>query len=225
MSKFNKYFFILILNYLKVIDNNKEINIYILLYYLYKRYFIDIKISHINKKIEIIKKEVEMNEAKNKNVHDILNYSLKILDAKNKEDIKKIANELSSINITEPKFVNCFDNSNEYYKDLLNELFYKIQKLEKCPSIHHLYEIKNYWCSIIKILSILIHQNDIENYIIKIIFYFIVKLFDKDLKFIQEKEFLSNNLYVILDLIFKVKKEIFLYPEISYLLNDNQDIH
>ena len=77
MSKFNKYVFILILNYLKVTDNNKEINIYILLYYLYKRYFTDIKISHINKKIEIIEKEVEMNEVKNKNVHDILNYSLK----------------------------------------------------------------------------------------------------------------------------------------------------
>ena len=225
MSKLHKYFCILILNYLKAIDNNNEINNYILLYYLYKRYFNDIIISQIDKKIEIIEKEVEMNEVKNKNVHDILIYSLKILDAKNKEDIKKIANELILINNTEPKMVNFFDNSNEYYKDLLNELFYKIKKLEKCPEINYSYEIKNYWCSIIKIISIIIQQNDIENIIVKIIFYFIVKLMDDNLKLLQEKEFLSNNLYVILDLIFKDKRVLFLYPEISYLLNDNQDIY
>ena len=205
MDKLKQYFFILILNYLKIIDNNEEINYYILLFYLNKNFFNDIKITHID---GIIKNIESMNEivVENKNALNILKYSQKILDANKIEDIKKLKNELSSYNITNPKVTKCFDNTNDYYEDLLNELFYKIKKLENIPNIISYIDLKNYWCSIIKLLSILIQPNNLENSFVKIIFYFIVKLIDKDLDFIEDYEFLSNNLYTILDVIFKDKK-------------------
>jgi hypothetical protein len=46
-----------------------------------------------------------------------------------------------------------------------------------------------------------------------------------DLDFLVAKEFLSNNLYTLLDVIFKEKSELLLYPEIPYLINNNQDIY
>jgi hypothetical protein len=224
MEKLKKYFFILILNYLKIIGNKEEINYYILLYYLNKNYFNDIEITHID---EIINNIVNVDEivVENKNILNIIKYSHKILDINEIEDIKKIVNELICINTTKPKITNCFDNTNEYYKDLLNELFYKIKKLENIPHILFRNDIRNYWCSIIKLFSILIQPNHLENSIVKITFYFIVKLIDNDLDFLEKKDFLSNNLYAILDVIFKDKRLFLLYPEISYLLNDNQEIY
>jgi len=162
---------------------------------------------------------------KNTDILDLLKYSQKILEVNKIEDIKKISNELSSIKTAKPKVINCFDNTNEYYKDLLNELFYKIKKLEKIPQIIFNINRKNYWLSIIKLLSILLKPNHLEDSFVKMIFYFITKIFDKDLDFLEEKDFLSNNLYAMLDVIFQDEKQLLLFPEISYLLNDNKDIY
>ena len=224
MNKLKQYFFILILNYLKVVDNDEKINYYILLYYLNKNYFNEIEIVHIDKIIKNIERMDEI-VVENKNALNILKYSLKILNTKETEDIKKITNELISFESTKPKVTDCFDDTNKYYEDLLNELLYKIKKLEKIPKINSRTEIKNYWCSIIELLSILIQPKDLENNIVKIIFYFIIKLIDVDLDFLVTREFLSNNLYTLLDVIFKEKSEFLLYPEIPYLINNNQDIY
>jgi hypothetical protein len=170
--------FILILNYLKIISNDEKINYYILLFYLNKKYFTEIGIAHMD---EIIKNIESVNEivVKNKNVLNILKYSLIILNVKELEGIKKITNELIYFEPTKPKVTDCFDDTNKYYEDLLNELLYKIKKLEKIPKINSRTEIKNYWCSIIELLYILIQPKDLENNIIKINFYFIVKLIQK----------------------------------------------
>jgi hypothetical protein len=178
MNKLKQYFFILILNYLKVVDNDEKINYYILLYYLNKNYFNEIEIVHIDKIIKNIERMDEI-VVGNKNALNILKYSLKILNTKETEDIKKITNELISFESTKPKVTDCFDDTNKYYEDLLNELLYKIKKLEKIPKINSRTEIKNYWCSIIELLYILIQPKDLENNIIKINFYFIVKLIQK----------------------------------------------
>ena len=224
MDTIKQYFFILILNYLKEIDSNEHINYYILLYYLNQNYFSHIEIDLTNR---IIKQIENMDEigVKNTDVLDLLKYSQKILEVNKIEDIKKISNELSSIKTAKPKVINCFDNTNEYYKDLLNELFYKIKKLEKIPQIIFNINRKNYWLSIIKLLSILLRPNHLEDSFVKMIFYFITKIFDKDLDFLEEKDFLSNNLYAMLDVIFQDEKQFLLFPEISYLLNDNLDIY
>ena len=224
MKKLKQYFFILILNYLKIIDNDERVNYYILLFYLNKNYFSEIEIAHIDKAFKNIENVDEL-VVENKNVLYILKYSLIILNAKEIEDIKKITNELISFESTKPKVTDCFDDTNIYYEDLLNEFLYKVKNLEKIPKINSRTEIKNYWCSIIELLSILIQPKDLENNIVKIIFYFIVKLIDVDLDFLVKKDFLSNNLYTLLDVIFKDKSELLLYPEISYLLNNNQDIY
>ena len=99
MNKFRQYFFILILNYLKIIDNSEKMNYYILLYYLNKNYFNELEINHID---EIIKNIERVNEVvvENKDALNILKYSLIILNTKKLEDIKNKANEWIS---SEPK--------------------------------------------------------------------------------------------------------------------------
>ena len=213
--------------YLKIIDKKQDtINLYILLYYLNKNnYFNNNEKYKIKEIIESIEKEVKNNKVENNDVLNIINYSLKILNANSFEDIKKISDNLESKNIYKPKIIDCFENSDKYYRDLLNELFFKIKNLKKVPTIFNYKDKKNYWWCIIKLIEILIGQNDINNSIIKIIFYFIIKLLDEKLDFLIEKDFISNNLYTLLDEIFSKKKIILLYPEIACLLNDNKLVY
>ena len=221
------YFFILINKYLKMYDKNQDFqNLYTLLYYLSKiPYFTDNNTYKIKEIIENIEEEVNNDKIKNDNISNIINYSLRVLSANSFEDIKNISDNINSEDIYNPKIIDFFDDSEKYYKDLLNELFFKIKNLKEKPTIFLHNQKKNYWLCIIKLIEILINQNNIDNSIMKIIFYFIVKLLDERLDFLIEEDFISNNLYTLLDEIFSKEKIILLYPEIAYLLNDDEKIY
>ena len=83
---------------------------------------------------------------------------------------------------------------------------------------------RNYWCCIIQLLSLLLDDDNIKNSVIKILFYIIVKLFSKTIDFQLEKDFISRIINLLFG-IFKSKLDIVLYPEISFLLNNNELIN
>jgi len=83
---------------------------------------------------------------------------------------------------------------------------------------------RNYWCCIIQLLSLLLDDDNIKNSVIKILFYIIVKLFSKTIDFQLEKDFISRIINLLFE-IFKSKLDIVLYPEISFLLNNNELIN
>ena len=222
----DKYYYIMIINYLKKFNKNNSVEEKICLYTLLNslkthNYYIkecnEETIKDITK--ELSKKLI------NKDVKNIIKYSLKILTLHSLEDIIKIGKEINNIVYTKQKISNEFNNSEEYYKDILNNLFYNIKNIKELPNIFYKTQEKKYWCCIIKLLDLLLDENIIHDSNIKLIFYFIITLLSDDLGFKIEKEFLSNVINIFICLIFNNKMNILLYPEISFLFNNDKEFY
>ena len=229
----DKYYYILVINYLKKVinkdDNSKIANLYSLINYLKinNNNTKDLSTKIINNYYNI--KNNRVNELTNISVKNILQYSLKSLKINDISDIKVIANEIDNSNKDKsfrnrPIITEKFDKINEYYKDLENELYYIIINKTNYFEINSHFQQRNYWCCIIQLLNLLLDDDNIKNPTIKILFYNIVKLFDKIMDFRIEKDFISN-IINLLFILFKSKLDHFLYPEISYLLNNNEIIY
>ena len=222
----DKYYYIMIINYLKKFNKNNDVEEKICIYSLLN----SLKAHNYYKKKcneEIIKDITKQLSKKliNKDIKNIIKYSLKILTLHSLEDIIKIGKEINNIVYTKPKISNEFNNSEEYYKDISNNLFYNIKNIKELPNIFYKTQEKKYWCCIIKLLELLLDENIIHDSNIKLIFYFIITLLSDDLGFKIEKEFLSNVINNFICLIFNNKMKILLYPEISFLFNNDKEFY
>jgi hypothetical protein len=143
-----------------------------------------------NKNIPIINfndfNNIKKNRIKNINAIYILESAIHLLEQPNYYIFgKKIGEELFDSIPEEPKISDTFDNTNEYYKELKNQLKYylfqyktNINKL--CPIIGH--DIPRIlWLNFTRILLLNLGDEDIQKNHIKIIFYFIVNLFNPEI--------------------------------------------
>ena len=222
-----QYFYILIIKYLKQLFNNIDINnkicIYSLLDYLQINKNKDKSIEEVSK----IFKEITNNNKSltNINVKNILIYSLKLLKSNYVLEIKEIAKEIKESD-KNPEVANIFNDNEKYYEDLQKELYHIIFNINNpLPIISKYPEEKIQWCIIIKILDILLDDDIIKNSYIKILIHNIVQLFKEKLDYLTEKDFILNTFQFLFNVIFYSKRNNLLYPELLFLLTNNQDIY
>ena len=180
-----KYILIKIYKYFEIINPFKKDDLTYQIYNGYALYEIcSYKIpSIINfNKFNIIKK----NRIKNENVINILKSAIQFLDKETTfNNSKEIVNE-ENFKYTDysPKISDIFDNVDEYYKDLENQLEFYLLKLSQ-NDITCTIMSKNIprimWLNFIQILLLNLSEDDIKRNEIKIIFYFIVNLFNPDI--------------------------------------------
>lgn len=222
-----KYYYILLIKFLKEYENtittdDKIINLYSILNYLNINNESKVE-EKILSEFGILKNTATRNLT-NTSVKNILRYSLKILESNYVLDIQNIANAIN-YNAKQPVISNDFFKDKEYYKDLEETFYYYIKNINKPLKIMKYSEEKKCWCIIIKMLNILLDDTIIHNQIIKLILHFIIDLFNDKLDFRIEEDFISNIVNELLNNYLKTKLDIILYPEISFLLNNNKDIY
>ncbi len=219
-----KYCYILFIKFIKQYENNKNydgiINLYSLLNYLKINYSSEEKLSSSFAKI----KNAITKNLTNSSVKNILRYSLKMLESNSLSEIKDISKEIN-YDAKKPVCSSKFINDKEYYEDLEKEFYFILNNIKSPPKILNLAEERNYWCIIIKMLEFLLDDDIIHNSTIKILFQCIVDLSNDNLDFRIEDDFISNIINDLLKNIFENKIDILLYPEISFLLNNNRDIY
>ena len=130
--------------------------------------------------------QIKMNRIKNNEAKSILKLAIQILQNRSDTDFMKTIKEknITNLKLDTPKIVDIFDNTHEYYKDLNNQLkYYLSQYLAKnisCTIIN--FEIQRIlWLNFCKILLLNLSEEDINKKAIKIIFYFIVNLFNPNI--------------------------------------------
>ena len=222
----DKYYYIMVINYLKKFSKHNNVDLKICLYsllnYLKKHNYF----KEIYDESNIMDISNELNKKlMNEKVKNIIQYSLKILTSKTLEDIHKIGKEINDIECTRPKISDKFNNTKEYYEDILNNLYYNIKQIKEIPNIFYRTQEKKYWCCIIKLLDLLLDDDIINDTSVKLIFYFIVTLLNNDLGFLTEKDFISNIFNSFICVIFNNKMNILLYPEISFLFINDQEFY
>ena len=140
-----------------------------------------------------------------------------------KENKKEFITELNKINnfnleFETPKILDIFSDNEKYYEDLLKQLRffltqYKMDNQHKECKVSNSSTSRIFWLNFNKILLLNLSENNIKEDYIKIIFYFIVNLFNPDIS--------SNSLEFREDVIPK----LFNQCPISTELIDNQEIY
>ena len=162
-------------------------------FHLYQGYSLYEILFEVKKKISTVNLEefnrIRDNRIKNKYAKTILELSIKLLKAKSDEELKKILNkENLDFKAEYPKISCNFDNTEEYYRDIYEQLIYYLigykdsTSKKFCQIIYDKF-YKFLWLNFNKILLINLSENDIKDNKIKIIFYFIVNLFSPDLDY------------------------------------------
>ena len=169
-----KLYYSMIINYLKNVNKdqsiNQKINLYTLMSILLNNNkeinkCININEEDVNKMMNIINESPVNNDIKN-----IFSYSLKLLTAKNIDDIDRLRDSIKDIDCQIPSISKEFDNNQKYYKSLLDELFYKIKNMKDLPNIYYYPKAKKNWCLIIEFLDILLNDKDMGNAQLKFLF-------------------------------------------------------
>ena len=114
--------------------------------------------------------------------------SIKLLKAKSNEEFQNIlSKQIINLETESPKISDNFDKTEEYYKDLYEQLNYYLKEYKENPTKKSCKIIYNnfyrvLWLNFNKVLLLNLSQNDIESKHIKVIFYFIVNLFNPDIR-------------------------------------------
>ena len=163
-------------------------------------------------------KRIKNNEAKN-----ILIFSTKFLQEKdNKNFIKKLEKENFKYSDNTSKVLDILDCNENYYKDLYNQLkfYFSIYKDSNNCKLCEIYN-NNYsrvlWLNFTKLLLLNLSENDINQENIKIIFYFIVNLFNPDIDS-SSLEFRVDTISILFSQTI-TSTEILDYPEIYKIID------
>ena len=217
----NKYLELKVYNYFNLMNHYTEEKYSS----LYKGYLLYGILSY-NNDIQTIDfeafKSIQTKRINNKEAKNILILAIKFLSEKNFDNfITKLEKENFDFYPDTSKVLDIFDETDKYYKELYNQLKYNFsqykQKLKLGSEIYKKNNLRVLWLNFIKLLLLNLSETDISVNNIKIIFYFIVNLFNPEidssaLEFredvisklfsqnITSKEILSNELfYQIID--------------------------
>ena len=217
----NKYLELKVYNYFNLINHYTEEKYSS----LYKGYLLYGILSY-NNDIQTIDfeafKSIQTKRINNEEAKNILILVIKFLSEKNFNNfLTKLENENFEFYPDTSKVLDIFDETDKYYKELYNQLKYNFsqykQKLKLGCEIYKKNNLRVLWFNFIKLLLLNLSETDIHENNIKIIFYFIVNLFNPEidssaLEFredvisklfsqnITSKEILSNELfYQIID--------------------------
>lgn len=130
-------------------------------------------------------KLIKDNRINDINAKKILEIAIKLLEAKsNYNFIKNIKDENINYKAEPPKISNNFDDTKNYYQDLYGQLIYYLNQYidnnnKACKIIIKAYS-RVLWLNFCRLLILNLKENDIKTNEIKIIFYFIVNLFNPD---------------------------------------------
>ena len=212
-----------IYEYIKEINPFKDYKSSNINYHLYQGYSLYEIISHNKKDDEIIDikafNKIKTNRIKDINAKSILELSIKLLKAKSNEEFQNIlSKQIINLETESPKISDNFDKTGEYYKDLYEQLNYYLKEYKEnttkkfCKIIlNNFYRVL--WLNFNKVLLLNLSQKGIESSHIKVIFYFIVNLFNPDIDINSSLEFREDTIPM-------------LYSQclIQELLLDNEDI-
>lgn len=132
-------------------------------------------------------RNIQTKRIRNNHVKSILILSTKFLQEKDyKNFLKKLEKENFEFSDNTSKILDIFDDTENYYKELYNQIKYYFS-IYKDPNNCEELEIYNnnysrvLWLNFIKLLLLNLSESDIYKENIKIIFYFIVNLFNPDI--------------------------------------------
>ena len=163
-EKDKKYYYILIIKYLKQFFNNNDINNKTCLYSLLNYLQINNNIKKVSETFSNIKNNNK--PLTNSNVKKILINSLKLLKTNYVLEVKNIAKEMNN-NDKKREVSKIFDDDKKYYEDLQNELYHRIVNISNPLSIIKYPEEKIRWCIIIKLLDLLLDDDIIKHLLLK----------------------------------------------------------
>ena len=172
----------------------------------------DIDISDFN--------NIKTKRIKDNNAKSILELTIKLLKTQTNEEFQKIlSQENINLEANSPKISNNFDSTENYYKDLYDQLNYYLMEYKKNPTNKTCKIIFNdysrvLWLNFNKRLLLNLSQKDIEKPNIKVIFYFIVNLFYPDIDTESSLEFREDTIPILYSQCF-----------FSKLLLDNEEIY
>ena len=189
----DKFFIIKIYKFFEVINPYDAMNEK-LSYSLYQGYSLNGILSYkiignINKINFTQFNDIKVNRINDENAKVILELSIKLLNEKSYNNfIEFLIKQKIDSNDEPPKISKNFDNSKEYYKELHDQLkYYLFQYIKDSKKKILKISLQSFtrvlWLNFIKMLLLHLNQNDIEKNEIKIIFYFIVNLFNPDIDF------------------------------------------
>ena len=140
---------------------------------------------HFNEFRNIQKKRINNKEAKG-----ILELSAKFLKEKDFDKfLERLEKENLELSFYTPKVLDIFDNTDEYYNDLYNQLLSYLSQYKRKEvfltygGIYSKNKPRVLWINFIKLLLLNLSEDDINKDNIKIIFYFIVNLFNPNIDF------------------------------------------
>ena len=172
----------------------------------------DIDISDFN--------NIKTKRIKDNNAKSILELTIKLLKTQTNEEFQKIlSQENINLEANSPKISNNFDSTENYYKDLYDQLNYYLMEYKKNPTSKTCKIIFNdysrvLWLNFNKRLLLNLSQKDIEKPNIKVIFYFIVNLFYPEIDTESSLEFREDTIPILYSQCF-----------FSKLLLDNEEIY
>ena len=181
----NKYLELKIYNYFNIINHYKDEKSSS----LYKGYLLFGILSY-NNDIQTIDfeafKSIQTKSINNEEAKNILILVIKFLSEKNFNNfLTKLENENFEFYPDTSKVLDIFDETDKYYKELYNQLKYNFsqykQKLKLGCEIYKKNNLRVLWFNFIKLLLLNLSETDIHENNIKIIFYFIVNLFNPEI--------------------------------------------
>ena len=183
-----KYLLIKIYKFFEIINPYDKINNTIAynLYQGYSLYGITSCQQILNESFIGLKefKSIKENRINDINARNILELSIKLLEAKSSDNFIKNIKDDKKINnkVEPPKISNNFDDTKNYYKDLYIQLIYylnlyKDDNNKVCQIIIRSYS-RVLWLNFCRLLILNLKEDDIKKNEIKVIFYFIVNMFN-----------------------------------------------
>ena len=163
---------------------------------------------------------IKTKRIKDNNAKSILELTIKLLKTQTNEEFQKIlSQENINLEANSPKISNNFDSTENYYKDLYDQLNYYLMEYKKNPTSKTCKIIFNdysrvLWLNFNKRLLLNLSQKDIEKPNIKVIFYFIVNLFYPEIDTESSLEFREDTIPILYSQCF-----------FSKLLLDNEEIY
>ena len=129
---------------------------------------------------------IKNNRITNINAKMILDLAIKLLKSRSYDDfIRSLNDENSDFIGVSPKISKNFDNTKEYYKDIHEQLKYYLNQYisdnkKMCKILTFSYQ-RVFWLNFNKLFILNLSENDLNKNEIKIIFYFIVNLFNPEI--------------------------------------------
>ena len=146
--------------------------------------------------------DIRSNRIKDKNAQIILELAIQLLDEPNKNIFEKLKEKNIDFTSERPKISTNFDDTKNYYKDLYQQLKYYLNQYKEnnkklCKISIKIY-LKIFWLNFIKLLFLNLKEEDLTKNEIKIIFYFIVNLFNPDIDSSKSLEFSEDIVSILL---------------------------